>query len=150
MLKNERSMLAQLKCGILLLRMETGRYIGEQLDNRLCAFCTDFDIESETHFLVSSSRYEKLRVQVFGQILSTDSFLCLSPDQNLYHQIKKSLTKTRKIDFASFSCQTEIVYSKSILLFQYYRNTLSNTTNSFLSYRICQILQNRSIFGASK
>ena len=102
MLKNECSMLAQLRCGILPLRIETGRYTGEQLDNRMCVFCTDSDIESETRFVVSCSRYQELRVQVFGQILSTDSFLCLSPDQKLCHLMKNHERQLAKFILQAF------------------------------------------------
>ena len=46
--KNERSMLAQLRCGILPLRIETGRYTGEPADSRLCIFCDSSEIENES------------------------------------------------------------------------------------------------------
>ena len=34
--KNERSVLAQFRCGILPIRVETGRYVGELLEERFC------------------------------------------------------------------------------------------------------------------
>ena len=34
--RSERSILAQFRCGILPLRIETGRYVGEKPEERLC------------------------------------------------------------------------------------------------------------------
>ena len=39
--KNERSYLAQFRCGILPIRIETWRNIGERLEDRLCRLCSD-------------------------------------------------------------------------------------------------------------
>ena len=39
--KVERSHLAQLRFGILPLRIETGRYIGERPEDRLCRLCDE-------------------------------------------------------------------------------------------------------------
>jgi hypothetical protein len=37
--RKERSLLAQLRCGILPLRIETGRFRAEKVEDRLCIFC---------------------------------------------------------------------------------------------------------------
>ena len=50
--RNERSMLAQFRCGILPLRIETGRYVGEKPEDRLCKMCERQLIEDEMHFLL--------------------------------------------------------------------------------------------------
>ena len=50
--KNERSLLAQLRCGILPLRIETGRYIDEPVQSRTCLFCNCSEMETETHFVI--------------------------------------------------------------------------------------------------
>jgi hypothetical protein len=49
--KFQRSLLAQIRCGILPIRIETGRYRGEALDDRICTMCTLDCIEDEYHFL---------------------------------------------------------------------------------------------------
>ncbi len=43
--KNDRSLLAQFRCGILPLRIETGRYVGEAVENRLCLLCDEHLVE---------------------------------------------------------------------------------------------------------
>ena len=50
LMKSERSTLCQLRFGILPLRIETGRYIGEPAEQRLCRICPQNNVENETHF----------------------------------------------------------------------------------------------------
>ena len=50
--RKERSLMARLCCGILPLRIETGRCVGESPDERLCKLCNGPDIEDEKHFLL--------------------------------------------------------------------------------------------------
>ena len=38
--KSERSQLAQFRCGILPLRTETNSYLSENVEERVCYFCT--------------------------------------------------------------------------------------------------------------
>ena len=45
--------MAQLRCGILPLRIETGRYVGESPDERLCKLCNGPAIEDEKHVLLN-------------------------------------------------------------------------------------------------
>ena len=42
--------------GILPLRIETGRFVNEALDNRLCRLCNSNAVEDEIHFLFSSEK----------------------------------------------------------------------------------------------
>ena len=53
--KYERSIVAQFRCGILPLRIETGRYINESVNERLCKFCSSNAVEDEMHFLIYCS-----------------------------------------------------------------------------------------------
>ena len=53
----QRSMLAQLRCGILPLRIETGRYERKAEAGRLRKFCDDNSIESEALFLFQWPQY---------------------------------------------------------------------------------------------
>ncbi len=50
-----------LRCGILLLHIETGRYTNTALENRLSEFCGKNVIEDEKHFICSCSFYNDLR-----------------------------------------------------------------------------------------
>ena len=48
---SQRSILAQLQCGILPLRIETDRYEGKAEAEKLCKFCGNNFVESEALFL---------------------------------------------------------------------------------------------------
>ena len=50
--KIERSHLAQFRFGILPLKIETGRFIGQALPERTCNLCQLNAIENEIHFLI--------------------------------------------------------------------------------------------------
>ena len=61
--KCKRSVLCQFRTGILPLRVETGRYVGEPADQRYCTLCTP-DVpmaEDERHFLFNCTIYNNLR-----------------------------------------------------------------------------------------
>ena len=55
--KYNRSLIAQLRFGILPLRIETGRYVNEQIGERLCTLCNMQEVEDEYHFLLHCNKY---------------------------------------------------------------------------------------------
>ena len=59
--KFERSLIAQLRLGILPLRIETGRYVNEPVSDRICTLCTQYMVEDELHFLLNCTRYTNAR-----------------------------------------------------------------------------------------
>jgi hypothetical protein len=81
--KNERSVLAQYRCGILPLKIETGRYTGMPVEQRLCQLCDLGEIENERHFLFHCPLYSDLRNTVFGTKLTENHFISLSSGEQL-------------------------------------------------------------------
>ena len=61
----ERSVLAQIRCGILPLHIETGRFNNTPLEERLCTMCNNDDIEDELHFIFDCDKYTAERTQLF-------------------------------------------------------------------------------------
>ncbi len=61
--KYEKSLLSQLRYGILPLRIETGRYINEKREERICTLCNTNNIESVEHFLFECSMYDNYRLE---------------------------------------------------------------------------------------
>ena len=59
--KSERSHLAQFRCGILPLRLETGRFVGLSVEERICNLCNINETEDELHFLLRCTCYNELR-----------------------------------------------------------------------------------------
>jgi len=59
--RQERSVAAQFRSGILPLRVETGRFRGEAVEERLCTFCKQNVVEDEMHFLFHCDCYIDLK-----------------------------------------------------------------------------------------
>ena len=57
----ERSVLAQIRYGILKLHVETGRFNNTKLEDRLCQICQQNEIEDEIHFLFDCTAYDAPR-----------------------------------------------------------------------------------------
>ena len=49
--KSQQSPCAQLRCGILLPRVETGRYRGLSEEERICNHCELNEVEDEINFI---------------------------------------------------------------------------------------------------
>ena len=67
----QRSLLAQLRFGILPLHIETGRFVNLRAHERICQQCNNQDIEDEMHFLFSCELYQVER-EKFLQTLHRD------------------------------------------------------------------------------
>ena len=72
--RNERSVMAQFRCGVLPLRVETGRFVGEQVTERLCKLCNRGCVEDETHFLLNCQCYTNIRENELGIVLNCGRF----------------------------------------------------------------------------
>lgn len=59
--KPMRSLSAQLCCGVLKIRLETGRYNNEDLNERQCVLCDSGAIEDKMHFLFDCDAYSDER-----------------------------------------------------------------------------------------
>ena len=59
--KKYRSVVAQLRSGILPLEIETGRWKGTELFNRVCHLCRSGCVEDEAHFLFTCDFYKDER-----------------------------------------------------------------------------------------
>ena len=64
-----RSFMAQFRCGILPLKVETGPYQNIPVEFRLCIFCNDNVCESEVHFLLHCNLYNDLREELFVHVV---------------------------------------------------------------------------------
>ncbi len=59
--KFERSLISQLRLGVLPLRIETGRFTRLEVHERLCEVCDKNQVEDEAHFLFHCDMYNDLR-----------------------------------------------------------------------------------------
>ena len=67
--RTERSLLAQLRLGILPLHIETGRFNGTPEIERKCKLCNQDTIENEMHFLLKCSKYQQERELLFRKAI---------------------------------------------------------------------------------
>lgn len=71
--RQNRSVLAQFRLGVLPLRIETGRwYNGIDLENRTCEICKNGEIEDECHFLIRCNYYSHFRQTLFEKCCNID------------------------------------------------------------------------------
>ena len=97
--KSHRSFLAQFRCGILPIRIETGRFQGLHIRDRLCEVCNQCCIEDEIHFLLECPTYECERNTLFIKAnfyyenfneLEDDVKLCIfMNDEDLFGSVAK-------------------------------------------------------------
>ena len=118
--RNDRSLLAQFRCGILPLRIETGRYVGEKPNERLCKICDSQQIEDETHFLLHCPFYSVLRNTLFSslehadldQLSDTDKTIVLM--NNLPRQTAKYISgayeKRKTFYIQEISCSIHVYF----------------------------------------
>ena len=66
--RSQRSLMAQIRFGILPLQIETGRFRGIDAKFRVCNFCDK--VEDEVHFLFSCEKYKDVRHTFLSSISS--------------------------------------------------------------------------------
>ncbi|XP_053394824.1 uncharacterized protein LOC123524463 [Mercenaria mercenaria] len=109
--KYERSMLTQFRCGILPLRIETGRYIGERPEDRLCSFCQSRSIEDECHFLINCTFYRDIRTDMFSDQLNKNNFTVLSDSDKLVQLVNNYPRKVAKFIVKSYLKRRKAIYN---------------------------------------
>ena len=64
----ERRFMTDMRGGTNLLRVEMGRWKGEQLEDRTCIFCAMGVVEDEAHALLQCSTYYRERYRLYVHI----------------------------------------------------------------------------------
>ena len=83
-----RSVIARLRNGTLPLRIETGRYVNLEVEERKCILCTDNVVEDELHFIFDCRLYDDIQSRFMN--MSTD----LLPNGKLSHFFSSNHVKT--------------------------------------------------------
>ncbi len=103
----ERSLLAQLRYGILQIQLETGRYNNEPRDSRFCRICNGGEVEDQYHFVFHCPVYNNKR-EIFTNVMQNrvpewntmsdnDKFILLFKDHSrLFARFVKDLFSYRK------------------------------------------------------
>ena len=111
--RGHRSTLAQLRCGILPLRVETGRYISIPLEYRLCLMCSENKIEDENHFLFECTCYQNMRISFLANIFLKyplfDSYSFGKKCQIIMNE--EMVKETAAYVYNIYQCRRKILYS---------------------------------------
>ena len=108
--RQRRSFLAQLRSGILPLRIETGRFCNPKLnlEDRICELCTYNVIEDEQHFLCECPSYDHSRRTLYEKAVSLDSnFLSLLIHDKFVFLMKKLLREVSLFIVQSYFIRQE-------------------------------------------
>ena len=109
--KHERSLLCQFRTGILPLRIETGRYVGEAPEDRLCKLCTSQSVESEMHFLLQCERYDDLRRNEFKDMFNITQGM--TPETRLCEIVSKYPRKLAKFLVKAYYVRTNALCTRN-------------------------------------
>ena len=103
-------MLAQFRCGILPLRIETGRFVGEAVEMRLCKLCSNEEVEDEKHFLLKCPTYADIRSDTFRESVSNPDFIAMSEQEQFVHLIKMFPRRTAKFIVRAYLRRRSTLY----------------------------------------
>ena len=101
---SERSIMAQIRLGILPLEVETGRFHNVKLDDRICKRCNK-GVEDESHFMFECTLYDQLREELFnGKTIDFPDFIYLEYTEQLeilFEQCHRKVAKFLKRAYAA-------------------------------------------------
>ena len=96
--RNHRSLITKLKCGVLPLNLELGRYKDSPIETRLCYVCNLGVLESEIHFLFQCPGLANIRNEFNGRVVLPRALETIMLEDIL----KKNLTADYIKEFGSF------------------------------------------------
>ena len=107
-----RSFLAQIRCGILPLKIETGRFKNQPLDERMCEMCHLGKVESELHFLCECPLYNNYRDTLYGNVsIYYPNFQTLSQQSKFEYLMKYRWREVSKFIEHSWNVRRNKMYS---------------------------------------
>ncbi len=94
MSRKQRSYFAQLRCGILPLQIETGRWYGDKYEERICKLCNT-DVETEIHFIFQCAKFTPERIAFYHNVnILCENFLQVDDLQKLALCMTKPIVNT--------------------------------------------------------
>ena len=109
--KAERSHLAQFRCAVLPLKIETGRFLGLNVEDRLCQVCDQNAVENEIHFLLHCTLYDDLRRAMIVKSDRRDiGFRTLTETEKLTFILKHEERQCAKFIFSAMQRRKSVLY----------------------------------------
>ena len=109
--RSKRSLIAQLRSGVLGLSIETGRFKRLEVTQRICEFCNTGVVEDEYHFVCVCPFYENLRCNLFRncdnisgeQYINEEGFVFIMRyrQRDLSNFIENAWTKRKNMIFGT-------------------------------------------------
>lgn len=92
--KFERSMIAKVRCGILKLKIESGRFNNTPLGERICELCDTDSVEDEKHFICLCPHYDEERRILYSLLAGIDpGFNDLVDSDHIFCYIMKNCNR---------------------------------------------------------
>ena len=112
--KYEKSMMAQLRSGILPLRIETGRFSRTPLEQRICELCNMGALEDEIHVLCVCPLYNEERAIFYNNITRVHPhFQILNTEDKFFHIMKTNQKECAKFTWRCFNIRKNKLYKEN-------------------------------------
>ena len=103
--------MAQFRWGVLPLRAETGRFVGEQVGERICKLCDQACIEDVIHFLLNCFCYKNLSEYELGTVLNYLHISNKCDDDKLSTLLNKYVRRKAFVLLKAFLLRRRILYN---------------------------------------
>ncbi len=84
MFGQQRSLIAQLRLGILPIHLETCKFRGKQLDESICQLCDTQEVEDVIHFFCKCNLYNDLRKTTYRTVEHRHSDFYMYDNKNKF------------------------------------------------------------------
>ena len=122
--RQERSVIARLRCGVFPLHNETGRYRGTLADRRFCKVCMSQSVEDEIHFLLHCPAYSTQLDKMLTdyQLQNNCDFTHMSDSNKLKLLLNTSVKPVAKFIIHVLCCM--LLQNKNMLKYIIFRNEI--------------------------
>lgn len=111
--RNERSLLAQIRLGVLPLHIETGRFESKQIEERVCKICNSGEVEDEIHFMCVCQKYVAYRNVLYQKAAEKNSdFINLDIREKFVYLFRNCWREVGKYLSQSWRERTNTLYTE--------------------------------------
>jgi exonuclease III len=116
MSRSTRSFIAQLRSGILPLKIETGRFLNKKVEERICDYCKGETVEDEIHFILHCPLYAFLRIIFFNHVNQFYNITTMSDNEkmNVFMTDNKIICKFGTFIRNCYYKRTDFIYNHSV------------------------------------
>ena len=108
--RKRRSLMTQIRLGILPLNIEMGRFRNQPVEERICQMCEYNLVEDEMHFILNCPAYEDNRTQLYNSI-NCNNFNEMEPEQKFIYMFKNESLKLCKYVEKSWEVRCSKLYN---------------------------------------